>query len=249
MSRGRIATLAAAAAIVVVATFAGSAQADYHLVKVREVHRGTAFTGDYVMLQMYAGGQNLFGGHHVRILDGTGQVNADYVLNNAPNGQSQRTYLLGNTAVGGADQSEAGVIIEASGAVCYNDLGAGLGGIDCVAWGGFLPGMGGETPSSLTGNPAVPGGLGTDQSLVRTIARGCPTALDAADDTDNSAADFTTGTGTPRPNAVTPTETLCLPPAGTPTSTKAAKKCKKGFRKVKKNGKVKCKRKKKRRRG
>jgi Tfp pilus assembly protein PilW len=80
-----------------------------------------------------------------------------------------------------------------------------------------------------------------NQTLVRTISRGCPTSLDPADDT-NSAADFTLGTGSPRSNSATPTETQC--PA-TPPATK--KKCKK--HKKKKNGaysakKKKCKKKK-----
>jgi hypothetical protein len=48
-------------------------------------------------------------------------------------------------------------------------------------------------------------------TLIRSITRGCGTALDPADDTDNSAADFTVGTVNPRGNSVTPTETVCPP--------------------------------------
>lgn len=51
-------------------------------------------------------------------------------------------------------------------------------------------------------------------------------SLDVADDTDNSASDFALGTGNPRGNSVSPTETPC--PASTPTtSSSAKKKCKK----------------------
>ncbi len=71
------------------------------------------------------------------------------------------------------------------------------------------------------GSPFALPGMNLDgQSLIRTISRGCPTALDTADDT-NSAADFTVGTGTPRGNSVAPTETLCAPAPAT------KKKCKK----------------------
>jgi hypothetical protein len=72
--------------------------------------------------------------------------------------------------------------------------------------------------------------------------------LDAADDTNNSATDFTVGTGNPRGNAVTPTETVC--PPGNPTSpTNPAghlrkRKCKKSNRSASVAKKKKCKKKK-----
>jgi hypothetical protein len=46
-------------------------------------------------------------------------------------------------------------------------------------------------------------------SLTRTIARGCPTALDDADDTNNSAADFTITAPNPRNSSSPITETPC----------------------------------------
>ena len=242
MSRSRIAVLTVIGALTVSGALAASAGAAFHLVKVREVHNGPAISGDYVMIQMYEPGQNLFGGHYLRFLDATGSVLAEYPLNNAANGESQRTYLLGNN-VANADKNEAGVNVQESGAVCYNELNLGLGGIDCVSWGAFT-----GTTSSLVGNPAVPGGLAPGQSLVRTIARGCATSLDLADDSDNSAADFAIGAAIGRNNATAPTETLCTP------TTKKKKKCKKKKKKKKgkagasaKKKKKKCKKKKKKR--
>lgn len=41
------------------------------------------------------------------------------------------------------------------------------------------------------------------------IARDCPTALDPADDSNNSAADLSPASPQPRPNSVPPTEQLC----------------------------------------
>jgi hypothetical protein len=234
MRRSRIAVLTVIAAVAASGALAASAGAAFHLVKVREVHNGPAITGDYVMIQMYEPGQNVFGGHYLRFLDSAGGVLAEYPLNNAANGETQRTYLLGNS-VANADKNEAGVNVQESGAVCYNELNLGLGGIDCVSWGAFT----GAT-SSLVGNPAVPGGLAPGQSLVRTIARGCATALDVADDTDNSAADFAVGPPIARNNATAPTEKLC-----TPKKKKCKKKKKKGKAGASAKKKKKCKKKKK----
>src|SRR5262249_29132993 len=81
---------------------------------------------------------------------------------------------------------------------------------DCVAWGNFS----GSAPPSPVGTPIV-GGLSSNQVHVRTIARGCPTALDAADDTDDSNSAFGFTVGYPvLTNADTPTETPC--PVSTP---------------------------------
>ncbi len=53
-------------------------------------------------------------------------------------------------------------------------------------------------------------------------------ALDVADDTNNSSADFALGASTPRPNATAPTETLCPTPPTTPKKKCKKKKKKKG---------------------
>jgi hypothetical protein len=108
------------------------------------------------------------------------------------------------------------------------------------------------TPApSPYGTPvSLPGGDLTGMTLVRSISRGCATALDVADDTDNSAADFTVGTGNPRGNSVTPTETVCPPgnpnsptnPAGKTRKRKCKKKQKRSAEVAKKK---KCKKKKK----
>jgi len=75
-------------------------------------------------------------------------------------------------------------------------------------------------------------------SLERSIAPGCPTLLEAGDDTDNSSADFTLAAPSPRNNATTPTETACAGPQSPATAPAAAttfnlkgaiKKCKKKF--------------------
>ena len=69
-------------------------------------------------------------------------------------------------------------------------------------WGTF---SGSLTPPVAPNAPALAAG----QSLSRSIAPGCATLLESADDTDSSAADFALGVPTPRPSSVTPTETAC----------------------------------------
>jgi hypothetical protein len=89
-------------------------------------------------------------------------------------------------------------------------------------------------------------GLAPGQTLVRTISRGCPTLLDAPDDTNSSNADFALGAATPRNNAATPTEKPCTTGSGS-TGTAAKKKCKKKKKKhsAESAKKKKCKKKKK----
>ena len=182
---------------------------------VREVHRGPTTAGDYVMLQMFADGQNVaLNTHYIDILDSTGMAAAEYPLPVGMVGQNQRTILIGNS-VPGADFNNPGVVIPANGAVCYDQTNSynGTGGLDCVAWGSFT---GTAHPLSSPGLPvALPGvGLAAGQSLVRKINRGCVTLLDSADDTNNSSADFALGTPIGRNNAATPTEKPCTGTGG-----------------------------------
>ena len=226
MRRSRIAALSVTAALAVSGGMAANAGASFHLMKVTEVHQGVLDAGDYVELQMYEAGQNLVGGHYVRSYDGGGTAFSSFPIpSNVANGQNQRTILIANDAtVAGADFDAAGnlKIVNANGGLCFLDTALDTTPIDCVSWGAQAGTQPWGTPLAL---PA--GTIPDNSSIVRTHARGCATALDVADDTNNSSADFALGASTPRGNAVTPTETLCATPA---------KKCKK---KKKKKGKVK----------
>ena len=143
---------------------------------------------------------------------------------NPANGANQATVLVANDAsVTGADFVAPGGlnVINTNGAACFVSTLAPLTGLDCVDWG---PAAGGTLPSPA-GTPVPGGGLGDNQSYSRSIVRGCVTALDLADDTNNSSADFFPATPSPRPNSVTPTETPCPTP---PAKKKCKKKKKKG---------------------
>ncbi len=221
---------------------ATSAAASFHLTKIREVHRGTDAAHSYVMLQLPEDGEGFLMNHYVSFRSADGQIGGDHLITtNAGFNLSQRTYLVGGSAVPGTDSPGADdQLVNQDGAVCYETGPTGTGGLDCVTWGTF---NGMTTPlSSPAGNPAP--ALAVGQSLVRTIARGCATALDAPDDTDNSVADFSIGTPIGRNNAATPTEKPCTGSGGGTTTTKKCKKHKKksgGYSAKKK----KCKKKKK----
>jgi hypothetical protein len=241
MRRSRIAVLTAATVLVASGAFAASAGALYHDMKVSEVHQGVGDAGDFVELQMFSSGQNLVNGHYVRTYDGGGNEFSTFMIPTiVASGQNQRTVLIANDAtVPGADFNAAGnlKIVNANGGFCYLDNALDTSPIDCVAWGGQMGTQPWGTPLALPG-----GAIPDNSSIVRTQARGCATALDPADDTNNSSADFAQGASTPRGNAVAPTETLCATPGQT-TKKKCKKKKGKGYAGT--AAKKKCKKKKK----
>src|SRR3954452_1267497 len=168
-----------AAAVMVLVLFAlpASAQASFHFMKVREVYVGDAAHPDseYVVLQMYAAGQNFVQNHQLREYDCTSPtactaVNTSFGAN-VPNGQNQRTILLATpeaqapTVVGGFNiAAEAnlpsGKLDPAHGAVCWaTDLPTP---VDCVSWGDYN-----GPNASLAGTPAA--SPADAQALQRTI--------------------------------------------------------------------------------
>jgi hypothetical protein len=183
-------------------TTAPPASADFHFMKITEVSDGTTIDplAEFVELQMYSSGQNLVGGHHLRTYDSSGNLFQDFTLDsNVPGGDDQRTILIGTMSVGGRDLTES-LNIPGNGAVCFEN-------VDCVAW-GSITNLG--TLTSPVTAP-FPTAMPTEFSLQRKISPNCPTSLENADDTNNSATDFEAAAATPRSNSVTPTETPCAP--------------------------------------
>lgn len=184
---------------------AAPAAATFHLMQIREVYAGSAIApeSDYVELQMWAAGQNQVEGHVLRSYDASGSLTGSSTFPaDVPGGANQSTLLLATPQAEAqfgvlADAALSGSLSPAGGAVCWET-------IDCVAWGGFS----GTLPSPA-GSPAAPGGIPDAMALRRTISRGCATALDPADDSDNSAADFAVVFPSPRPNSAAPSEQLC----------------------------------------
>jgi hypothetical protein len=221
---------AVALALLGLAGLASTATASFHLDRIREVHEGNGATGDYVELQSMAPGENLVAGKHIVSYDGGGMPLTTYTIPSAvANSANQATILIASDAsVPGADfiagTGATGLNVDnTGGTVCYTDSSIAIG-LDCVAFQGTMNPVTVPAGAAFFSAPfALPGPNLDNQTLVRTISRGCATALDTADDT-NSAADFSLGMGNPRGNSVTPTETPCSAP---PASKRKCKKHKK----------------------
>jgi hypothetical protein len=195
-------------ALAATALVPATALASFHFVKVREVYPGSVANpnSEYIELQMFAPGQNLVDTHTVTAYSAAG-ASEDYTFNaDVDSGANQATMLIASTEA----ETQFGVTSDlkitkhaldpSGGAVCWEQW-------DCVEWGNFT----GAVLTSPTGDAeaAIPDG----QALRRSIAPGCATLLENADDTDDSAVDFapiTPGPSSkPRPNSVTPTEKTC----------------------------------------
>jgi hypothetical protein len=241
----------------VIAVLAPVAQADYREIKIREVHEGGGAQADYVVLQMYAPGQNEIVNRYLITYDSAGNPFSTFKFpTNVSNGQSQRTILVASALMDDIGltpdfSADANFFPGPAGSVCYEAIfDTGNFTIDCVAIGAVVAPHGN---SALVGDPVLPStGLAPGQSVIRSISRGCPTLLEGSDDTDDSAADFKLGTPNPRNNATAPTEKSCGGggnPAGFP-NTKIRKRPRKRshdasptfkFKSTEKSSKFKCK--------
>jgi hypothetical protein len=264
-SEGRLRASALTAIVTIGAllALAAPAYANHHLVQIRQIHPSdnSIFGGEWVELQMPAAGENLVTPNKttIRTFNSTASQQSLYVIGagtgphpGAPNGQNQRTILISSlfTPAGVAADFVAPPdelqMTGQDGAVCYTENNPPtFTPIDCVAYGDFL----GMATIPSAGPPAVETAF--EETLERGIGRGCATALDAADDANNSSTDFALSTRAPRNNTMAPTETLCPAQAAPPGTNPGAnqKKCKKKKKKKKKKGKsaaaAKCKKKKK----
>jgi hypothetical protein len=203
-----------ALALAISALSAQAAFATFHETFIREVYAGSDAIpeSNYVELQMWAPGQNFVGGHTISVYGPTGaEVASATFPTEVANGANQATIVAATPeaesqfnikADVGLQLKPAAKIDRAGGAACWESL-------DCVSWGSFS-----ATALSPTGSPASPGGIPSGMALRRSIARSCPTLLEASDDRDNSAGDFEPVFPNPRPNSVPPTEKACASQEG-----------------------------------
>ncbi len=185
----------------VLLAFAAPAFASFHLMKIREVFPGTTAAPDaeYVMLQMYSGGQNQLAGHHLEFFDASGASLGQVVFGSAvANGSNQSFVLIATSAA----QTLFGVVPDfvmteqmdpAGGMVCFE-------AIDCVSWGSYAGSSASPSPS---GTPFGPnGGIVPGHAIRRDISHGNSSLLQDADDSDDSLTDFAcVATATPTNNA------------------------------------------------
>jgi hypothetical protein len=238
MGRGtRFATVLAMTAFVMLLG-AGTASATFHLIKVREISPGVnGQDNSYVEVQMYAPLQQYLSPAKIVVCNDICSILPKEFtgFSTVANGNSQDTVLFGDSGVASKDFNVDLNLnaIESGGAVCYVSE---PGYSDCVAWGNFNANSTLTTNYDSSANPGAPApALSSGMALRRSIAPGCPSALEARDDTNNSAADFAVTTRNPRPNSVAPTEMPCggSAPTGYPTTqpapgtAKKKKKCRK----------------------
>ena len=216
---GRLAACAAALVTAAGLLLVPAAEASFHLMKVREVY--PAGNASYVELQMFAAGEYLVAGHHLVAYSADGSVASDFTLpsNVSISSPNNATILIAGSGYAAAfpagpapDESDSSLNLSATGgAVCWTDGSPP----DCVAWGNFTGPLPSHVPPLVVGSPASPGGVAAGKALRRSIAPACPTFLEAGDDSDSSAADFTEVTPQPRDNASPVTETACVLPVAT----------------------------------
>jgi hypothetical protein len=235
---------------------ATGASATFHLMKIREVSSGTGTPNtSYIEVQMYAPFQNfLSNGAKLAVCNSDcSLLPAEFSpFSDVANGNSQDTVLFGDSGIpsGSKDFDVNLDLPPAGGAACYISE---PGYSDCVSWGNFSNNASLMSHFGASADPGSPAAaLSSGMALRRSIAAGCPTLLEASDDTNNSAADFSLTTPNPRKNSVTPTEAPCpgmggggptgYPPPGPSGSTPTKKKkCKKHKHRSAQVSKKKCK--------
>jgi hypothetical protein len=224
---GKRVLLVAGLALVALAAIAPIARADDSQIRISEVYSdASAAHGDFVELQLMADGQAIPatgapGGAAIQVCNALHTSCTpffDFPPHTLPAAVSQRSVLIGWNDNPNVDFGiPAGFNIPAVGGdVCYYSSTGPNVPRDCVAWGTST----GDAPSVGTPAPAMNAAV----SLTRSEARGCPTLMEAIDDSDNSAADFNLAPPSPRNNLQTPSEVSC--PVSAPPAT-AKKKCKK----------------------
>lgn len=171
-----------------------------HLMKVTQVYVGPDddANAQYIMLQMYANGQNQVSGHSVNVYNATDAIVGTFTFSSSvANGSSQSEILLATAEAQSrfsisADLSMTAVLPAVGGKVCFD-------GFDCVSWGDYVGDNSDPSPSGSPVNSS--GGIQSDSALRRDISAGNPAVLENSDDTNDSASDFTTESAAPRNNA------------------------------------------------
>ncbi len=176
----------------------GPSLANFHFMKVVEVFPGTAASpnAQYIVLQMYAGGQNVLANHVATVFDAGGtSIGTLTFTSNVTNGLNQDKVLIATTQAATffnltADLTMGAILPLAGGKICFET-------VDCVAWGNYT-----GSPTGV-GTPynASTGLLSGKAAKRRLDVSGSPTVLEDADDTNVSANDFVTGLPAPANNA------------------------------------------------
>ena len=175
------------------------ASATFHFMKVVEIFPGTAAAPNahYVVIQMYASGQNFVGGHDITAFNGAGTLIATFTFpGSVARGVTQDKILIATAEAEAffgltADLSMSPSLLAAGGKVCF------AGTVDCVAWGAYTGSTAGVGTPFNAG-----GGLQSGRAAIRRLdIAGAANLLEGTDDTNNCANDFVVGLPAPRNNA------------------------------------------------
>jgi cysteine-rich repeat protein len=198
----------------IAATLAGvclsqPALADVHFIKIVEVYPGSANASDaqYVVLQMFSGGQNRTTNAEVQIFDAAGAAVQTFTFpNDVANAGNQSKILIATQAAVDlfaqdpnfdADLLMDAVIPTAGGKICFFSSRFNFNIIDCASWGNFA-----DAADPDTGTPFNAAGLELGRAMKRNLAlSGDPNTLQGSDDSDDSATDFLFGDPKPANNA------------------------------------------------
>ena len=179
--------------------------ANFHFMNIVQVFGGppAAPNAQYVMLQMWTGGQNVVGGHALTVYNGDGSLAATLPFPASPggdvaNGANQATILIGTAEA----QTFFGVTMDLL-ISPLSTTGQGLkicwaGTYDCVAIGDYTGSATGVGLPFLMGDFST---LALSRRLDVCTGVGATPGLDQCDDTDNSATDFVLTLPSPRNNA------------------------------------------------
>lgn len=174
-----------------------SAHASFHLMKVVEVFGGTpaAPNAQYVVIQMYFGGQNQLTNHKITVYNAAGTLTNTFTFAGPVGlGANQDKILIATPEAAtffnlSADLTMSAALVRAGGKACFDAIPE-----DCVAWGswsGGTPGVG--TPFNVSG------GLISGKAAIRRLnVTGGATTLESGDDTDHCDTDFVAGTPVPQ---------------------------------------------------
>lgn len=187
------------------------AQALQHFMKVREVYLGPMDdpAAQYINLQMYSALQNLVEGHSVQVFDATDTIIGTYTFpTHLVNGLDQAYILIASPEAEARFGVTADLLMTpdlqpAGGKLCF-------GAFDCFAWGNYVGDPDSPDATGTPFNPADESGLPPGQAVRRDISAGNPDALEDADDTGDSAADFAIA-DQPRPISNLDSSQLTMP--------------------------------------
>ena len=177
------------------------ALASFHEIKIKEVFAGSAAhpNAQYILLQAYSSGQNDVTGHPVRVYDAAGTETGTFTfLAPVANSANQMTILLATVDAANLFNLSPdfmlppGSLSAAGGHICWG----GATPDECFAWGNFAGSqVGGGTPYH------VRAGLIPGYAARRRVDICGTSALEACDDTDDTATDFITVIPDPITNA------------------------------------------------